>query len=297
MADQFYDNIPAVANAIADDIDQIEKTLGYIEDVFENFVGTWSDTDKSLVYPAKTATGSSGATADTTADDYVFEGSAANVGISILTTDTGTSGIHMGDATAPGTVKIISDNANDLFYIFNGSAYVKYTSDGDLLMGTLSGPATNKGNVLVFDTRANDPTMSANTAGLYAKDVSSKAEMFAMDEDDNATQLSPHDFELFDPPDDVELPWSYSSENKQLGKKINVDMAGAIRELERISGKQFIYYKDVERVDTVRQKKDAWKELWKMQNNSRSDDQAEQAAKSGFRYKQPKWIKDRLKED
>jgi len=37
--------------------------------------------------------------------------------------------------------------------------------------------------------------------------------------------------------------------------------------------------------------------LWKMQNNSRSDDQAEQAAKSGFRYKQPKWIKDRLKED
>lgn len=45
MADQFYDDIPALANTIANDIDQIEKTLGFIKDKFQSLFPNWSNTD------------------------------------------------------------------------------------------------------------------------------------------------------------------------------------------------------------------------------------------------------------
>ena len=51
MADQFYDDIPAVANQISNDIDQIEKTLGYIKDVFQNFLISFSNTDATGAFP------------------------------------------------------------------------------------------------------------------------------------------------------------------------------------------------------------------------------------------------------
>jgi hypothetical protein len=52
MADQFYDDVPSSSNSMSDDISQTEKTLGFIKDVFQNFVNSWSDTDASNITPA-----------------------------------------------------------------------------------------------------------------------------------------------------------------------------------------------------------------------------------------------------
>jgi len=53
-------------------------------------------------------------------------------------------------------------------------------------------PSANDGKVLVFGDNAADPTMGADTAGIYAKDVTGTVEMFAVDEAGNVTQLSQH---------------------------------------------------------------------------------------------------------
>jgi len=51
MADQFYDDIPALANQITNDIDQIEKSLGFIKDVLQNFLVSFSNTDATVAFP------------------------------------------------------------------------------------------------------------------------------------------------------------------------------------------------------------------------------------------------------
>ena len=106
---------------------------------------------------------------------------------------------------------------------------------------------------------------------LYAKnyndgDGTSTSELFVRDEDGNVTDLSPHIFALFTPDEDEALPWAYYSENDYIGKRINVDMAGAIRALEKLTGKKFIYYEDIPKVDPLEGKKEAWEKRWIREN-------------------------------
>jgi hypothetical protein len=75
MADQFYDDVPALANQISNDIDQIEKSLGFLKDVFQNFVITWSDTDASTAYPVDIEM-ETAPSADTTAYGVKFQDTA-----------------------------------------------------------------------------------------------------------------------------------------------------------------------------------------------------------------------------
>ena len=79
---------------------------------------------------------------------------------------------------------------------------------------------------------------------LYAEDVQ-LSELKVRDEGGNVTPLSPHNFTLFDPDLSYELPWSYYSRNAYIGKEINVDMYGAIQAIEKLTGKKFIYVKDI----------------------------------------------------
>jgi len=51
MADQFYDDIPVSTNTIAADLVQMEASLGYIKDVFQAFVNSWSDTTATNIKP------------------------------------------------------------------------------------------------------------------------------------------------------------------------------------------------------------------------------------------------------
>jgi hypothetical protein len=83
--------------------------------------------------------------------------------------------------------------------------------------------------------------MGTNTAGLYANDVAGTVEMFAIDEGGTATQISPHNFTLFDPDADEPAPWDYHSVNAYLGIEIGVNLTKAIRLVEQLTGETLIH--------------------------------------------------------
>jgi hypothetical protein len=87
----------------------------------------------------------------------------------------------------------------------------------------------------------------ADQVSLFSKDVSSSAELFAMDEAGNTPQLTPHPSKFLDnlPLTGREYPWAYSAYNPYMGKRIDVDMMGAIRAIEKLSGEKFIYLEDL----------------------------------------------------
>lgn len=70
--------------------------------------------------------------------------------------------------------------------------------------------------------------------------------LFVRDEAGNETQLSPHNYNLI--PSDQLLtnyfPFTFYCENQNIGYVISVDMEGFIREVEKLSGKKFIYTKE-----------------------------------------------------
>ena len=84
-----------------------------------------------------------------------------------------------------------------------------------------------------------DPSTSTNYAHIYAKDVSSSAEVFVRDEAGNVTQISPHN---------KEGEWQYFSRNTRTGKVVRVNMEKMIRKLEEITGESFMeeWYEDVD---------------------------------------------------
>lgn len=90
------------------------------------------------------------------------------------------------------------------------------------------------------------PTSSpAGMVQVFAELTTGTVELQARDEAGNVTTLSPHTFKLYQPADADPLPFSYYSKNPYIGKEINVDVSGAIAEIERISGKKFIHVRDL----------------------------------------------------
>lgn len=103
------------------------------------------------------------------------------------------------------------------------------------------------------------PGALADHVFFYGANVSGIAEAFAADAAANAAQLTPHNFDLFEPDSLEAYPWSYYAENRALGIKINVDMAGAIRAVEGLTGKTFIYTQNISKeVDLEKVYKDKW---------------------------------------
>ena len=86
-----------------------------------------------------------------------------------------------------------------------------------------------------MEVLSSDPSGVANRASIYAKDVSSSAELFVRDEAGNVTQISPHN---------TEGEWIYYSENVKTGKRFKVNMEKMIRKLEQITGEDFIEIDD-----------------------------------------------------
>ncbi len=153
---------------------------------------------------------------------------------------------RVGFTAGPDTV-----NKDDSKFIIQtamgGSISTKLTLDenGNVGIGSNVSPSAGGGTVLFFADNATDPTMGANTAGFYGKDVAGTVEAFAVDEAGNAAQLTPHNFTLFTPNPSFEYPWSYYSKNRYIGKEINADIFGAIREIEQLTGKTFIHLQDL----------------------------------------------------
>lgn len=133
-------------------------------------------------------------------------------------------------------------NANKHLDFYTGglTQQVRVTGDGDVLLGTTTSPSANSGKVLVFGDNAADPTMDTDTAGIYAKDDSG-VEMFAIDEADNAAQLTPHNFSGPVQPIAGTLHWSQYHRNRYLGVEKWYDMERALLALEALTGQTFIH--------------------------------------------------------
>jgi hypothetical protein len=83
-------------------------------------------------------TASSGATADTNADELVLEGTG-NMGMSFLTSTTGANRIYFGDSDDPVSGVIKYDNNNDnMTFDTNGLERIRIDSSGDVGIGTTS---------------------------------------------------------------------------------------------------------------------------------------------------------------
>lgn len=106
------------------------------------------------------------------------------------------------------------------------------------------------------------PTASVtNGIILYAEDVSSSSELKVRDEAGNITTLSPHNFSLLPEQRPSEfMGWTHFGEkvikeeiikidNKRIKEitsmQVNVDILAVIREVEKLSNKQFVYLKEV----------------------------------------------------
>jgi len=145
---------------------------------------------------------------------------------------------------------------------------------GHVLVGTTTAPSAGGDPVLVFGDIGAQPTVGSNTAGIYADDVGGTVEMFAVDEAGNDTQLSSHNFELFDPPGDATLPFSFYAKNRYLGIEMAVDTYRMAQLVEQLSGEKLIYCRQLpedERLDwdehqqNLKDKRDAEISDWDIQ--------------------------------
>jgi hypothetical protein len=126
------------------------------------------------------------------------------------------------------------------------SAAMRIVSSGNVGIGAAAPTGGGTPALALAQASANPINIGINTAGLIAKDNGGTCELYAWDEAGNVTQISPHSAGLLDDlPLSYELPFVFHSENKYLGRAICVDMFGALRAVEQLSGKKFITLEDV----------------------------------------------------
>ena len=173
----------------------------------------------------------SAATADTGYDNIIVE-TNGNAGISILTPSSASGGVVFGDSVSNLAGGITyNHNSDQLNFIANGSTRVNISSAGDLEIGNPASPSANSGKVIVLGDNGADPTMGSNTAGIYAKDVLGTVEMFAVDEADNATQLSSHD--------PLTGEWRFYSKNTSTGRIVEVNLESFFKHYDSVNGTSF----------------------------------------------------------
>lgn len=176
--------------------------------------------------------GSSGASNSISAADVVVEDDGI-AGVSLLSGTAADCRIYFGDST----------DINNGTILYNAlSGVMEFTVDDDRRM------RIDSDGVVSLWASELEPSAASDKAFIYAWDnsgSSSTVEMKVMDSAGNDTVISPHNFELYTPSADDPLPWSYHSTNKFIGKKINVDMSGAIRALEALTGQTFIHTEDL----------------------------------------------------
>jgi len=131
-----------------------------------------------------------------------------------------------------------------------GNNLVTISTTGNLGLNTTTF-GNNAANVFGIGNGTAPTSSPADMVHMWAEDVSSSSELKVRDEAGNVTTLSPHNFSLFEPSEDYYFPWSYHSRNPLLGREINVDMYGAISDLEKLTKKKYIYTRDLPPEDAL----------------------------------------------
>lgn len=153
--------------------------------------------------------------------------------IQALTTNAGSGGFIMGDSDYGFGGGIIYDHSVDELWLYSGaSARVKVDASGNVGIGTGTWPGGTNGKVLVFGDNGGDPTPGTDTAGIFAKDDSGTVEMYAVDEADNVTKISPHDPKTGE--------WIFYSKNLRTGIVKKVNMEKLVSLVEKLSGESLM---------------------------------------------------------
>jgi hypothetical protein len=79
----------------------------------------------------------------------------------------------------------------------NGQIQLAPTNPGDILCFTSTAPTAGSGSVMVFGDNAADPTLGANTAGIYGKDVDGVVHPYAVSESGTTVQLTYKEMTLY----------------------------------------------------------------------------------------------------
>ena len=180
----------------------------------------------------------------------ISHGSVARSGLNL--TNTGAGGRRYTLLSTHGldtAIDAAANKASGCFVVQDSSASkVRFAIDASGNIGIGEIPQTIKGTatkaLVLGDNGQNVLATSLNTAGLFAKDTGGVVKLYAFDEGGNQNAISPHVFKMFQQPDP--MAWSYYGINHNVGKEINVDVYGAIREIEDLTGKQFIFTQDID---------------------------------------------------
>lgn len=220
-----------------------------------------------------------------------FESNSAQAYIGFISPVTGVSGLQFGDSGDIDRAHFRYSQAVDTFqWTFNsGTTQVASLDATEAIfgIGAAGSPGTGSGGFVFPDSTAFS-AMAANTAGIYADDVAGTVEIFVIDEADSATQISPHPTLFLNTLGlNCDLPWAFESSNPYIGKKISVDLCGAIQALEVLTGQTFITITDLPLED----KKD-----WNTEQTIKFDKCIAKGGEAGegcVREQPPQWMIDR----
>jgi len=124
-----------------------------------------------------------------------------------------------------------SSITNHYGYYYHGDEYGGGTQPTNIYAFYDNANKLSRFGAVILANQTGDPSGVADSAHIYAKDVTSSSEVFVRDEAGNVTQISPHN---------EAGEWQYWSENIKTGKKVRVNMERMIRKLEEITGETFI---------------------------------------------------------
>ena len=174
-------------------------------------------------------------------------------GESIVVKDVSTSAeVYM---SADNNINSIGSLSNDpLQIMMNSQPTVYITTTGNVGIGTTTfGAGAAKVLTLANGTA---PGALANTASIVAL----AGELYGVDAAGNQTLNSPHKAEILDQNITSPYPWGYYAKNPYLGKEVLLDWSLLVTEVERLSGKNFVTYRDI----SIAEKRD-WKtdqQIW-----------------------------------
>jgi len=186
-----------------------------------------------------------GATASAYGNVLVVEDDG-HMGMSLLSPNTSVSAIYFGCPADPdaGLIQTSYNGGDSRIQLGAGGGLVFTVTVSNVGIGTTATGASATNTLVIADGTA--PTGNvADAIQLYADGGPGSKELIVRDEAGNTTTLSPHDFSLFEPDASIQMPWSYYSKNAFIGKEANIDIAGAIAEVEKLSGKKFIHTNDL----------------------------------------------------
>lgn len=114
---------------------------------------------------------------------------------------------------------------------------------------------TNATNVLLLADGNRPTTSPTDSIQIFAvKDATGDTEAYVRDSAGNETVFSPHKITFEIDPNDL-YPFAPFSQNPNLGLSANLYISGALRDLEKITGKTYVFYSDIPQSDWITEKR------------------------------------------